>query len=314
MPSEFINLKKKFPCLGVGLGFRNEVEEETFQHADEIDWLEIISEQYMGLGGKARARLDRAMSRFPCVAHGVGLSIGSTDELDDDYMRSLQKLLSRIEHPWWSDHLCFSAFGGVQTHELLPLPFSREAVKHCVDRTRKVQEITQRPFLLENITYYMRVPGTEMTEAQFISEVLEQADCGLLLDINNVYVNSLNHNFDPYEFMNQIPLERTVQIHMAGYKHAPELNAYVDTHGSTPVKPVMELLKYVLERVKVNAVLLERDQDFPDDFGSLISELQEIRTIVKEAQPEMLAKNKSAGAAQVVHSGSPTLASGRERT
>lgn len=309
-----MNLKRNFPRLGVGLGLRHEVEEETFQHADEIDWLEIISEQYMGLGGKARARLDRAMSRFPVVAHGVGLSIGSTDELDEDYMRSLQKLLQRTETPWWSDHLCFSAFGGVQTHELLPLPFSREAAKHCVKQTRKVQQITQRPFLLENITYYMQVPGTEMTEAQFISEVLEQADCGLLLDVNNVYVNSLNHKFDPYEFMDQIPLERTVQIHMAGHKLAPELNTYVDTHGSTPPKPVLDLLKYVLERVKVNAILLERDQDFPDDFGVLISELRDIRAVVKEAQPELLEKSNPAGSAKAAPGEKTPLASGRELT
>lgn len=288
MTSKFFDVKKQLPILGVGMGLRNEVEDETFEHAAQIDWLEIISEQFMGLGGKSRARLDRALKVFPLIAHGVGLSLGSTDEIDQDYIRSLKKLLKHIDAPWWSDHLCFSAFGGVQTHELLPLPFSREAVAHCVTRAKKVQEMTDIPFLLENITYYMRMPGSELDEAQFLSEVLEQADCGLLLDINNVYVNSLNHKFNPFEFMDQIPLERTVQIHIAGHHHAPEFDAYVDTHGATPPRPVLDLLKYVMERVPVNAILLERDQHFPDEFSELLAELDDIRSVVKEAQPGWL--------------------------
>ncbi|MFN8655741.1 MAG: DUF692 domain-containing protein [Candidatus Obscuribacterales bacterium] len=301
MTSKFLDVKKQLPILGVGMGLRNEVEDETFEHAEQIDWLEIISEQFMGLGGKSRARLDRALKVFPLIAHGVGLSLGSTDEIDQDYIRSLKKLLKHIDAPWWSDHLCFSAFGGVQTHELLPLPFSREAVAHCVTRAKKVQEMTDIPFLLENITYYMRMPGSELDEAQFLSEVLEQADCGLLLDINNVYVNSLNHKFDPIEFMDQIPLERTVQIHIAGHHHAPEFDAYVDTHGATPPRPVLDLLKYVMERVPVNAILLERDQHFPDEFSELLAELDDIRAVVKAAQPGWLDSKSQANQAKTSH-------------
>jgi uncharacterized protein (UPF0276 family) len=177
-------------------------------------------------------------------------------------------------------------------HDLMPLPFSREAVKHVAERIHIVQETIERPFLIENITFYMRVPGSEMTEAQFLSEVLERADCGLLLDINNVYVNSLNHKFDPYEFIDQIPLDRTVQVHLAGHKHAKQFATYLDTHGAPVVEPVFDLLSYALKRTDVKAVLLERDQNFPADFEDMLRELDQIRNVIEEAQPQML-KRKS---------------------
>jgi len=288
MASQFRDLKKILPSLGVGLGLRPELAEQTLQSTDRIDWLEIISEQYVGLGGKTRQRLEQAASVFSLIPHGVSLSLGSTDDLNREYLLSLKKLLDVVDPPWWSDHLCFSSFGGVYMHDLLPLPFSKEAVKHVAERARIVQETIERPFLIENITFYMRVPGSEMTEAQFISEVIEQADCGLLLDINNVYVNSLNHKFDPFAFIDQIPLERTVQIHLAGHKHAKQFNAFVDTHGAPVIEPVFELLTHVLKRVEVKAILLERDQNFPDDFDDLLAELDEIREIVRQSQPELL--------------------------
>jgi len=170
-------------------------------------------------------------------------------------------------------------------HDLLPMPFSHEAVAHVAKRARAVQEQVGRPFLLENISFYMQMPGHEMTEAQFLGEVLEQADCGLLLDVNNIYVNSVNHGFDPYEFLNQIPLERTVQIHVAGHSHVDDV--IIDTHGASVVQPVFALLKYVLERTDVKAVMLERDQNFPA-FKEILAELAEIRAIVEATQPGML--------------------------
>lgn len=279
---DFHSMKKKLPILGIGLGLRRELARETFDNAEKIDWLELVPENYMDLGGMARERLEQASSAFPLVTHGVNLSIGSTDPLSETYLKSLKKLLDTINAPWFSDHLCFSSVSGHYMHDLLPLPTSREAVNHVVQRIKTVQEYIGRPFLIENISYYMNMPGCELNEVQFLGEVLEKADCGLLLDVNNVYVNSINHNFDPYKYLNALPLERTVQMHIAGHSHGEEM--IIDTHGNPVIEPVFELLDFVLARVSVNAVMLERDQNYPE-FSELLAELQQIRTIAANYQP-----------------------------
>lgn len=294
MTANFSALKKTFPTIGVGLGLRSEVAQKTLESTDRIDWLEIISEQYMNAGGASRELLERASGVYKIIPHGVNLSIGSTDDINSDYQKTLKSLIDKLNPPWWSDHLCFTSHGGTYMNELLPLPFNKETARYVAERGRIIQEYMERPFLFENITYYMRIPGSTMTEAQFLSEVLELSDCGLLLDINNVHVNSLNHGFDPIEFLEQIPLDRTVQLHIAGHIHAPEFDAYVDTHGAPIIGPVYKLLKYVMERTDVKAILLERDQNFPDDFNEILSELDEIRAIagsgIQPAPSELAAK------------------------
>ncbi len=181
-------------------------------------------------------------------------------------------------------------------NELLPLPFTKETAKYVAQRGRMMQELMERPFLFENITFYMKMPGSDMTEAQFISEVLEQSGCGLLLDINNVYVNSLNHGFDPYDFLRQIPIEQTVQIHVAGHIHSPEFKAVVDTHGEAIAEPVYDLLRYVLDQTDVKAVLLERAQNFPDDFNDILLELDQIRSIAgTKLSPDQKATRQNSG-------------------
>lgn len=289
MASQFLQIKRSLPQLGVGLGLRRELAEDTFANAEKIDFLELVPENYMDQGGAARGRLDEAISQFPLVTHGINLSVGSTDELNQNYLKSIKRLLADIKAPWWSDHLCFTSIGGIYMHDLLPLPFSREAVKHCVERIKKIQAAVEVPFLVENISFYMHLPGCELTDAQFLSEILEQSDCGLLLDINNVYVNSLNHKFDPYEYLNQIPLERTVQMHIAGHKRTDDY--VIDTHGASVVKPVYDLLEHTLKRVDVKAILLERDQNFPA-MPELIAELDVIRSIADKAQPALNARQQ----------------------
>ncbi|HEY9783773.1 MAG TPA: DUF692 domain-containing protein [Candidatus Obscuribacterales bacterium] len=283
--SNFLNQKKSLPYLGVGLGLRRELAGETLSTRDRIDWLELVPENYMGLGGAARDRLDRAISAFPLVTHGINLSIGSTDDLNNDYLKALKRLLAQTKAPWFSDHLCFTSFDGKYMHDLLPMPRTREAVRHVAARCKRVQDEMGIPFLLENISYYMEVPGSELGDADFLSEVLEAADCGLLLDVNNVYVNSLNHNFNPYDYLSKIPLERTVQIHVAGHKRGHEF--VIDTHGAPVVEPVYELLQFVLERVDVKAVMIERDQNYPQ-FSELLDELDRIREIALGASPKLL--------------------------
>ncbi|CAN5364619.1 DUF692 domain-containing protein [soil metagenome] len=286
MFSGFLAAKKQMPNLGVGLGLRRELAAETFDNREQIDFLELVPENYMDLGGRIRERLDMALdAKFPLVTHGVNLSIGSTDPLSDDYLKSISRLLNKIDAPWWSDHLCFTSIENSYLHDLLPLPLSAEALKHVVKRVKVAQETVKRPLLLENISYYMQMPGSQMDEVDFLSEVLEKADCGLLLDVNNVYVNSVNHNFDPYAYLDRLPLERTVQIHVAGHGYGEEL--LIDTHGSAVIEPVFELLEYVLKRTEVKAVMLERDQNYPA-FSEILAELAQIRAIVEKVQPSLL--------------------------
>ena len=274
--------KKDLPYLGVGLGLRREIAEQSIKAAStkQIEWFEFVPENYLNIGGSTQARLEEALRQCPLVSHGVNLSIGSTDDLNFEYLKGLKKLLDTVDSPWWSDHLCFTSVDRTYLHDLLPLPFSREAVEHVVKRIKSVQKFIDRPFLIENISFYLNMPGSELTEAQFMSAILEKADCGLLLDVNNVYVNSLNHGFDAKEFMDQLPLERTVQIHIAGHDASDEV--VIDTHGAPVVEPVYELLSYVLPRTGAKAILLERDQEL-GDFPALMNELDRIRDIAAKA-------------------------------
>lgn len=281
---DFASVKKHLPQLGIGLGLRRELADETLAAANHIDWLEFVPENYMQLGGMAKERLKAALDVYPLVSHGVNLSIGTTDELNDDYLKQMKALLDVVDSPWWSDHLCFTSIDKKYMHDLLPLPFTKEAVKHVAQRIKYVQSYVGRPFLIENISYYMEMPGSEMTDAQFLAEVLEAADCGLMLDVNNVYVNSLNHQFDPFDYLKQIPLERTVQMHVAGHKRIGDY--VIDTHGAAMVQPVYDLLAYVLGKTEVKAVLLERDQNFPD-FKELTDELDKIRAVAAREQPAL---------------------------
>lgn len=276
MTGGFSSLKSRLPKLGIGLGLRRELAGLTFSNSASIDWLEIVPENYMDLGGACRERLEKASRQFPLISHGVNLSIGSTDDLNQEYLQSAKRLFDEFNIAWWSDHLCFSSVDRVYMHDLLPLPFTKEAIAHICERVKRVQDKVERPFLLENISYYMQMPCSEMNETDFISEILERSDCGLLLDVNNVFVNSINHNFDPFAYVDRLPLDRVVQIHVAGHKRIGDY--IIDTHGSDVVEPVYKLLEYVLRRTSVQGILLERDQNFPQ-FSQLLAELDLIRAI-----------------------------------
>jgi len=290
MSSNFSKIKDQLPTLGIGLGFRKDMADDTLNNADRIDWLEIAPENYMGIGGRAHDLIEKAGERFPVISHGLNLSIGSTDDLNREYLRELKAVLDFVDAPWWSDHLCFASVEGAYMHDLLPLPFTREAVRHIAERIKIVQDYIERPFLFENISFYMYAPACEMTEAQFISEIAETADCGLLLDVNNVYVNAINHKFDPRKFIDQLPLERTVQIHVAGHKKIRDV--IIDTHGAPVIEPVHELLAYVLERTVVKGLMLERDQNFPE-FEEILGELDLLRTIAGRTQCALIEGSRS---------------------
>ncbi len=286
--TNFCSRINSLPDLGVGLGLRREFDQYLFPEnkllkIPEINWLEIVPENYINIGGKASARLRKAHSLYPIISHGVNLSLGSSDELNIDYLTSLKQLINQYNIAWFSDHLCFTSIDGVYLHDLLPLPFNEATIKHIVKKIKFIQGFIEQPFLIENISYYMMMPYSTMNEAQFTAQILERADCGLLLDVNNVYVNAQNHNFDPHKFIDNLPLERVVQIHIAG--HSQKQDMIIDTHGSPVIKPVYELLAYVLSKTKPKAILLERDQNFPP-FGDIIDELKLIKQFVT-AVPEI---------------------------
>jgi uncharacterized protein (UPF0276 family) len=247
---------------GAGVGLRKEFFRDIFKTKRPIGWLEIIPENFMNFGGYPLHILDECAKRWPVVTHGVNLSIGSVDPLNADYLDKLKILLDRINAPWFSDHLCFTSVGGAYFHDLIALPFSHEAVDHVAARVKKVQKKINRPFLLENPSYYVKMPGAQMEEAAFITNVLEKADCGLMLDVNNVYVNSKNHGYDAKEFMRHLPLHRVAQIHMAG--HANNGDTLVDTHEGPIIDPVWDLFEFTIAEIgRPVSTLIEWDTNVP---------------------------------------------------
>ncbi|MFC4016003.1 DUF692 domain-containing protein [Nonomuraea purpurea] len=265
------------PELGSGLGYRAQLDEAIAAHADRIDWLEVISEHFMFAPPERREKLRSLAERFPIVPHGIELSVGSPGPLDADYVDALATLVAEVDAPWFSDHLCFTRTDEVALSTLVPLPRTLQVARAVARKARQVQRAVGAPLLLENITDYLGM-AAPLTEAQFICEVLEHCECGLLLDLANLDINARNHAFDPVEFLENIPLERVVQVHLAGGIEDGPLA--IDSH-STPVPPgVWALLRELRARAPVRASLLERDQDFPDDFGTLLADINRARAVL----------------------------------
>lgn len=264
------------PYLGYGLGLRTEYYDTILKQQPNVDWLEIISENYMVDGGKALYYLDRFRERYPIVMHGVSLSIGGTDPLDMDYLHRLKALVDRVEPMWLSDHLCWTGQGGHNVHDLLPLPYNNPAVSHLVDRIKQVQDFLGRQILMENVSSYVTYTHSQMSEWEFYSTVVEQADCLMLLDINNIYVSAINHGFDPLDYLNGVPLERVQQFHLAG--HTSYGDFIVDTHDHPVVDPVWDLYARAVERFGRVSTMIERDDNFPP-FDELMAELDQARAI-----------------------------------
>jgi len=264
------------PHLGVGLGYRQPLHRDVLANAGRIDFLEVISDQYLYASAERQDRLFALRDRFPLVPHGVGLSIGTDEPIDADYVERLAAVVSGCDAPWFSDHLSFTRVPDTDVEQLMPLWFTEASLDAVCRNVRRLRSRIATPFLLENITYYFPIPGNELTETQFITRVLAETDTGLLLDVNNVWVNSVNHGFDPYEFLRSIPLDRAVQVHIAGGRVVDSL--LVDTHSRPVQEPVWDLLGYVLARAPVKAVLLEWDQDWPA-FDDLLAHLDRARRI-----------------------------------
>ncbi|HKS46492.1 MAG TPA: DUF692 domain-containing protein [Amycolatopsis sp.] len=262
------------PHLGFGAGLRSCHFSHILTHRPPVGFFEIITENFLGHGGYARHVLTEIAAAYPVVMHGVSLSIGSTDPLDLDYLSALRRLADGIGAEWVSDHVCWTGVRGLNTHDLLPLPLTEDALRHVVARIRVVQDLLERPLVLENPSTYLGFTASTMPEWEFLSRMAEDADCGLLLDVNNVYVSARNHDFDPRAYVSALPAERVVQLHLAG--HTDRGTDVIDTHDRPVADPVWELYGFTTALLPEVSTLLEWDEHIPP-FDDLLAELEKAR-------------------------------------
>jgi len=263
-----------FPFLGSGVGLRRPHYPHVLEKQPAMDWFEVISENFMVAGGRPLEVLERVREHYPIVLHGVSMSLGSTDALNREYLSDLARLARRFEPAWISDHLCWTGVGGHNLHDLVPLPYTEEALRHVVRRIREVQEFLERPILIENVSSYMEFTTSTLSEWEFLASVAEEAGCGILLDINNIYVNAFNHRFDPQVYIDAIPAERVVQFHLAG--HSDHGTYLLDTHDHPVRDEVWSLYEYAVRRFGEVSTLIERDDNIPE-FAELAASAEEAR-------------------------------------
>lgn len=249
------------PHLGLGVGLRTVHFQHILEHRPAVDWFEIISENFMDSQGRPRYVLNQVAERYPLVMHGVSLSIGSTDPLDFDYLAKLKQLAGEVRARWVSDHLCWTGVAGINTHDLLPIPLNDESLRHVVERIRIVQDFLERPLVLENPSSYVTFAHSTMTEWEFLNRMSSETGCGLLLDVNNVYVSSRNHDFDPVEYLQSVPHDRIVQVHLAG--HTDYGTHCIDTHDGHVTDAVWELYRLAYGLTDGVSTLLEWDAQIP---------------------------------------------------
>ena len=271
------------PFLGHGVGLRPKHFPQLWDGTAPVDWFEAISENYMVAGGRPLAALERARATAPIVLHGVSLSIGSTDPLDEAYLAALRALVRRVEPAWVSDHLCWSGVGGHYAHDLLPLPYTEEALAHVVRRVVAVQERLGRQILIENVSSYLTYTHSTLAEWEFLSAVAERADCGLLLDVNNVYVSAINHGFSTNAYLAGLPADRVGQIHLAGHT---DMGTYLfDTHDGPVIEPVWDLYRQALRRFGRVSTLVEWDDRIPE-LDVVCAEAERARAVEAEVLEE----------------------------
>lgn len=268
------------PDLGVGVGLRIPHYKDIFENWPKVDWFEIISENFMVEGGRPLYNLDRALSHYRIVQHGVSMSIGGLEPLDFDYLKKLKDLTKKTHTPWLSDHLCWTGASGVNLHDLLPLPYTPEAIKHVAQRIRRVQDFLETLFVIENVSSYMSYTESAMSEWEFLSAVAEEADCGILLDVNNIYVSSFNHGFDPRDYVDGVPHRRIVQMHLAGHTNCGRY--IIDTHSDHVIDEVWALYRRAIALTGPVSTLIEWDDNIPS-FEVLMAEAEKARDARNEA-------------------------------
>lgn len=266
---------------GIGIGLRVPHYDHILSRQPTVDWFEIISETFMVEGGRPLEVLDRILAQYRVVQHGVSLYLGSTDFPNRDHLKRLKALTRRTKTPWLSDHLCWGSVDGTVSHDLLPLPYTRAAAQHVANNIRYARDYLELPICVENVSSYTEYHASEMTEWEFLSEVVERADCGILLDVNNIYVSSRNHGFDPFTYLDSIPAERVAQMHIAG--HTKFEKYLLDTHDHPVLDPVWKLYTHAIKRCGVTATLLEWDDKIPS-FDEVHDEALKAHAYIAEAR------------------------------
>ena len=267
--------------LGLGVGLRTVHFDHILTQNPIVDWFEIISENFMDSRGRPRYVLEQIAERYPVVMHGVSLSIGSTEPIDFVYLEKLKRLAQDVGALWISDHVCWTGVAGVNTHDLLPLPYNEESLRHVVQRIRIVQDFLERPLILENPSTYVTFAESTMSEAEFIARLAEDANCGLLLDVNNVFVSARNHDFDPVEYLQSIPHERVVQMHLAGHTNCG--THLIDTHDGPVINPVWNLFRRAHGLTGDVSTLLEWDARIPE-FPIVHAEVLKAKQILADSR------------------------------
>jgi hypothetical protein len=276
-----------FTEYGVGIGLRIPHYGHILERRPAVDWFEIISENFMAEGGRPLAILDRILEQYRVVQHGVSMYFGSADPLDREHLVRLKALVRRTRTPWLSDHLCWGSVDGTYTHDLLPMPYTWEAVRVTAAKIRQARDFLEVPVVVENVSSYAEFHVSEMTEWEFLAEVVERADCGILLDVNNIYVSSRNHGFDPFTYLNAVPAERVAQIHIAG--HSTFEKFLLDTHDHPVLDQVWSLYARAIERCGPTATLLEWDDRIPS-FGEVHAEALKANRYLEAAAPVRAAR------------------------
>ncbi len=277
-----MSTSKRVTSPGFGLGLRTDHYAEILAapgRTKGIDWFEVLSENYMIPGGKPLAMLDKIRQDYPMVMHGVSMSIGTPDGPSLEYLTDLKRLEQRIEPLWVSDHICWTGVHGRNLHDLFPLPYTEETVRHVAQNVKRVQDFLGRPLLLENVSSYVAFAGDTLKEWEFVTAIAQESDSLILLDVNNIYVSSVNHGFDPRHYLEAIPIERVQQIHLAG--HSDHGDYIVDTHDHPIVDPVWDLYAAAVRRFGAVATMIERDDNIPP-LAELISELDIARDIARK--------------------------------
>ena len=264
------------PALGVGLGYRAPHFSELFLQRREVDFLEITVDHFFDAPTEKRTQLDLLAEHFTLIPHGLNLSLGSADGLDAAYLEKFAAIIARVQPPWWSEHLAFTRAGGVEIGHLTPLPFTREAVAAVRRNVETTRRVTAVPLILENITFSVRLPGAEMSEAEFLRRVVEETGCGLLLDVTNLFINSRNHGYDPRRWLDDAPLDRVVQLHFVGAQREGE--RWIDSHAEAVGPGIWELLDEVLARTATRGAILERDEAIPP-LADLVPDLRTARDL-----------------------------------
>ncbi len=272
---------KERPISGVGIGLRSQHTHEILTTLPDIDWLELLADNHLADGGQSVDQLDAIAQHYPLTLHCVGMSLASVEPLDLAYCQRIKRLAKRVNASWISEHLCFSAALGVYSHDLLPIPYNQETLAHCVQRVLHIQEILGERLLVENVSSYMTFQNSDMSEIEFICALAEQADCGLLIDVNNIYVNHLNHGLDGEAYIDQLPIDRVQEVHLAGYQQ--QENFVLDTHNNPVSEPVWALYQRLIERQPNLPTLIEWDNDIPP-LQILLDEVQKARHIIQRVK------------------------------